>query len=38
MTAAEYTWRDSELRSPPLRAFNAVGIRAAPGWGSTGRG
>jgi hypothetical protein len=25
MTAAEYTWRDSELRSPPLRAFNAVG-------------
>ena len=25
MTAAEYTWRDSELRSPPLRAFNAIG-------------
>ena len=25
MTAAEYTWRDSELRSPPLRAFNAAG-------------
>jgi Sulfotransferase family len=22
---AEYTWRDSELRSPPLRAVNAVG-------------
>jgi hypothetical protein len=25
MTAAEYTWRDSELRSAPLRAFNAIG-------------
>jgi hypothetical protein len=25
MTAVEYTWRDSELRSPPLRAFNAIG-------------
>src|ERR1700722_19479346 len=25
VTAVEYTWRDSELRSPPLRAFNAVG-------------
>ena len=24
MTAVEYTWRDAELRSPPLRAFNAV--------------
>jgi hypothetical protein len=23
--AAEYSWRDSELRSPPLRAFNAAG-------------
>jgi hypothetical protein len=22
---AVYTWRDSELRSPPLRAFNAIG-------------
>src|SRR5258708_13975190 len=25
MTTVEYTWRDSELRSPPLRAFNAIG-------------
>jgi len=25
VTAVEYTWRDSELRSPPLRAFNAAG-------------
>lgn len=25
VTAAEYTWGDSELRSPPLRAFNAAG-------------
>ncbi|HEX5299667.1 MAG TPA: hypothetical protein VFW50_21990, partial [Streptosporangiaceae bacterium] len=25
MTAQEYTWRDSELRSAPLRAFNAIG-------------
>ena len=25
MTAREYTWRDSELRSAPLRAFNAIG-------------
>ena len=25
MTAVEYTWRDSELRSAPLRAFNAIG-------------
>ena len=26
MTAGlEYTWRDSELRSPPLRAINAIG-------------
>lgn len=25
MTTAEYTWRDAELRSRPLRAFNAVG-------------
>jgi sulfotransferase family protein len=24
-STAEYTWRDSELRSPPLRAFNIVG-------------
>jgi Sulfotransferase family len=24
VTAVEYTWRDSELRSPPLRAFNSV--------------
>ena len=25
MTTVEYTWRDSALRSPPLRAFNAIG-------------
>jgi hypothetical protein len=25
VTAAEYTWRDSELRNPPLRAVNAIG-------------
>jgi hypothetical protein len=25
VTAQEYTWRDSELRSAPLRAFNAIG-------------
>lgn len=25
MTTLEYTWRDSELRSIPLRAFNAIG-------------
>ena len=25
VTGAEFTWRDSELRSPPLRAFNAIG-------------
>lgn len=29
MTAAEYTWRDSELRSRPVRAFNAVGAGLA---------
>jgi Sulfotransferase family len=27
MTAVEYTWRDSELRSAPLRAINAIGAR-----------
>ncbi len=25
MTTAEYTWRDAELRSRPLKAFNAIG-------------
>lgn len=25
MTATEYTWRDAELRNPPLRAVNAIG-------------
>jgi hypothetical protein len=25
VTAAEYTWRDAELRNPPLRAVNAIG-------------
>jgi len=29
MAALEYTWRDSELRSPPLRALNAVGAGLA---------
>jgi len=29
----DYTWRDSELTAPPLRALNAVGARlAAHGW------
>ncbi len=28
----EYTWRDSELRSPPLRALNAVGAGPPSGW------
>ena len=27
MSAVEYTWRDAELRSRPLRAFNWVGGR-----------
>lgn len=27
MTDVSYTWRDSELRSPPLRALNQVGAR-----------
>ena len=25
----DYTWRDSELRSPPLRALNGVGAGLA---------
>ncbi len=29
MTDVSYTWRDSELRSPPLRALNQVGARLA---------
>ena len=27
MTEVSYTWRDSELKSPPLRALNQVGAR-----------
>src|SRR5271163_1572081 len=29
MSTVEYTWRDSELRSPPLRALNWTGARLA---------
>jgi hypothetical protein len=29
LTAVSYTWRDSELRSPPLRALNQVGAQLA---------
>jgi Sulfotransferase family len=29
MSSTEYTWRDSELRSKPLRAFNWAGARLA---------
>jgi hypothetical protein len=29
LTDVSYTWRDSELRSPPLRALNQVGARLA---------
>ena len=29
MSDVSYTWRDSELRSPPLRALNQVGARLA---------
>jgi hypothetical protein len=30
MSTVEYTWRDSELRSPPLRALNGRGAWAGP--------
>ena len=36
MSAVEYTWRDSELRSRPLRALNWVGA-GWPGSGSNAR-
>ena len=29
MTDVQYTWRDAELRSPPLRALNSIGSRLA---------
>ncbi len=29
MSTVEYTWRDSELRSPPLRALNWTGAHLA---------
>jgi Sulfotransferase family len=29
VTDVQYTWRDSELRSPPLRALNSIGSRLA---------
>jgi hypothetical protein len=29
MSPVEYTWRDSELRSPPLRVLNGMGARLA---------